>query len=52
MPIRIIVRSSPRAKIYINMIYPRTQPRQPFTSESSNFSKIFSEYCVLRMEDS
>ena len=23
------------------MIYPRTQPRQPFTSESSNFSKIF-----------
>ena len=23
------------------MIYPRTQPRQPFTSESSIFSKIF-----------
>lgn len=23
------------------MIYPRTQPRQPFTSESSNFPKIF-----------
>ena len=23
------------------MIYPRTQPRQPFTSESYNFSKIF-----------
>ena len=23
------------------MIYPRTQPRQPFTSESSNFSQIF-----------
>ena len=35
------MRSSLRAKIYTNMIYPRTQPRQPFTSESSNFSKIF-----------
>ena len=23
------------------MIYPRTQPRQPFTSESPNFFKIF-----------
>ena len=35
------MRSSLRAKIYTNMIYPRTQPRQPFTSESSNFPKIF-----------
>ena len=35
------MRSSLRAKIYTSMIYPRTQPRQPFTSESSNFSKIF-----------
>ena len=35
------MRSSLRAKIYTNMIYPRTQPRQPFTSESSIFSKIF-----------
>lgn len=35
------MRSSPRAKIYTSMIYPRAQPRQPFTSESSNFSKIF-----------
>lgn len=35
------MRSSLRAKIYTNMIYPRTQPRQPFTSESYNFSKIF-----------
>ena len=33
------------------MIYPRTQPRQPFTSESPNFFKIFPERRVLGMED-
>ena len=52
MPIRITVRSSLRARIYTNMIYPRTQPRQPFTSESPNFFKIFPERRVLRIEDS